>query len=227
MLISVVIPTLNEAACIRQAIASAQGTDVEVIVADGGSGDATVPLAEAAGARVIVAHGGRAAQQNAAVEASRGEALLFLHADTRLPSGWAAEVRAILAKPGVALGALRLAIDGATPGERLVAAGANLRSRWLGLPYGDQGLFLRRAMFRQLGGFRALPIMEDWDLAKRARRHGRVVLAEGAVLTSSRRWRQLGPLRTTLINALVVAGFNLGVPPQRLADFYRGAVRRG
>lgn len=226
MLISVIIPTLDEAPSIWRTIASAQEADVEIIVADGGSADATVALARAAGARVIVAAGGRAAQQNAGAAASRGEALLFLHADTVLPSGWTEQVRAILAEPRVALGAFRLAIGGATVAERLIACGANWRSRWLALPYGDQGLFMARASFEQLVGFRPLPIMEDWDLARRARRRGRVVLADSAVMTSPRRWRKLGPVRTTLVNALVVAGFRLGVPPHRLARFYRGARSR-
>ncbi len=221
MLISVIIPTLDEAASIRRAIASARGADVEIIVADGGSADPTGVLAQAAGARVIVAAGGRAAQQNAGAAASRGEALLFLHADTLLPPGWSEQVRAILSAEGVALGAFRLAIGGATVAERLIASGANWRSRWLAQPYGDQGLFLARASFEQLGGFRPLPIMEDWDLACPL-----VVLAPTAVTTSPRRWRRLGPVRTTLVNAVVLAGYRLGVPPHRLARFYRGARSR-
>lgn len=226
MLISVIIPTLNEASSIGRTLASANDADVEIVVADGGSADATAALAQEFGARVIVTAGGRAAQQNAGAAASRGEALLFLHADTVLPPDWSEQVRAILSAPGVILGAFRLAIGGAAAAERLIASGANWRSRWLALPYGDQGLFMARATFEQLGGFRPLPIMEDWDLVKRARRRGRVVLAATAVTTSPRRWRRLGPVRTTLVNALVVAGFRLGVPPHWLGRFYRGVLRR-
>ena len=221
MLISVVIPALNEAASIGAAVSSAIAPGVEVIVVDGGSEDDTLRLAEYAGARVLAVAGGRAAQQNAGARAGSGDALLFLHADTLLPQDWATQVHAALADPEVALGAFRLSIAGATRTERLVAAAANLRSRSFGVPYGDQALFLRRATFDALGGFAPLPFMEDWDLAHRARRLGRIRLVDAAVVTSSRRWRRLGPLRTTFVNAAIIAAFRCGVAPERLARAYR------
>ena len=226
VLISVVIPTLNEAGCVQAAIASADGEGIEVIVADGGSEDGTVALAQAAGARVIASPDGRALQQNHGAAVGHGDAFLFLHADTLLPPCWAEEVRAILADPAVALGAFKLSLAGATRAERVIAWAANRRAHWLGLPYGDQALFLRRETFDRLGGFQPLPIMEDWDLARRARRHGRVLLADAAVVTSPRRWRRLGPVRTTLINAAMVAGFTIGMGPDRLARFYRSRAAR-
>jgi rSAM/selenodomain-associated transferase 2 len=220
--IAVIVPTLNEADAIDAALASIAGEiDVRIVIADGGSSDDTRDRAAAAGATVIVVRGGRGAQQNAGADAAAGELLLFLHADTRLPPGWAPTVRRILADRRVALGAFRLSIDGATWGERVVAAGANLRSRSWGLPYGDQALFLRRETFERLGGFAPLPIMEDWDLARRARDLGRIAVAGTAVVTSPRRWRRLGVMRTLLRNQIMLAGIRLGVPPDRLASFYR------
>jgi rSAM/selenodomain-associated transferase 2 len=213
--IGVVVPALNEAALIGAALARLRG--VPVTVADGGSSDATRELAAAAGARVVVATGGRGAQQNAGAAALGDvDALLFLHADTILPDGWRAEVERILAG-GAALGAFRLAI----PGHPLIAAGANARSRLLALPYGDQALFIGRPVFDTLGGFRPLPIMEDYDLVRRARRLGRIGLARTAVTTSNRRWRRRGVVRTTLVNQAVLAGWALGIAPDRLAAFYR------
>jgi len=220
--VAVIVPTLDEAANIAATLASVRAEpDVEAIVVDGGSRDGTPALAAEAGARVIAAAGGRAAQQNAGAAAARAELLLFLHADTRLPPRWAEIVRRTLARPDVALGAFRLTIDGATSAERLVARGANLRSRTWGVPYGDQALFLRRSTFERLGGFARLPIMEDWDLARRARRLGRIAVVDAAVATSPRRWRKLGVARTWLRNQLVLVGWRLGVPPDRLAAFYR------
>ena len=216
-----VIPALNEAAVLPATLAALTGAD-EIVVADGGSGDATVTIAEAAGARVVSARG-RAAQQNVGAAATTAPILLFLHADTRLPVGWADEVCHILADSRVALGAFRLSIDGATPAERLIAAGANLRSRSWGVPYGDQALFLRRATFEALGGFPDQPIMEDWALARAARRFGRIQLSPLAVTTSPRRWRKLGPLRTLVINQAMLMGGRLGVPYDRLASWYQKA----
>lgn len=221
MRIAVVIPTLNEAASIAATLGPALAEADEVVVADGGSGDATREIAAAAGAKVLSVTGGRAAQQNAGAAAATADALLFLHADTRLPTGWAAAVRAALADPDTALGAFRLAIEGATPSERLMAAGANARSRGWGVPYGDQALFLRRSTFDALGGFAPLPIMEDWELARRTRRLGRIHLLDAAVVTSPRRWRKLGAWRTWGRNQLMLIGWRLGIAPDRLAAYYR------
>jgi rSAM/selenodomain-associated transferase 2 len=224
--ITVIIPTLNEARQLPAAVQSARaGRDIEVIVADAGSNDGTAELARRLGAHAIVTSPGRARQMNAAAAMAAGEMLLFLHADTRLPPGFDALVRQALARPGVAAGAFSLRID--APGRmiRWIEAGANRRSRRLGLPYGDQAIFLPANVFRALGGFPDLPIMEDFVLVRRLRRLGKVVTLNAAVLTSGRRWRDRGILRTTMINQLVVAGFYLGIAPERLARRYRGAKK--
>ena len=227
MTIDVVIPTLDEAAAVAAAVASAVGPGIETFVADGGSRDDTRQIAERAGARVLLVQGGRATQQNAGARAGDGELLLFLHADTLLPEGWTKRVRDALADPCVALGAFRLSIADATRAERLIAAAANLRSRSFGVPYGDQALFLRRETFDALGGFASLPFMEDRELALRARKLGRIALVDIAVETSPRRWRRLGPARTTLLNAAMIAGYRLGVAPERLARVYRSGLLSG
>jgi len=226
--ISVIIPALDEAAAIGAVVAhAAAGENVETLVVDGGSRDATVAAARAAGARVISAPAGRARQMNAGAAAASGELLLFLHADTRLPARWERTVRKTLAAPGVAAGAFRLGIDTRRPGVHFIARAANLRSRVLQLPYGDQAIFLRRSLFDRLGGFADLPIMEDFDLVRRLRAMGRVVTADQAVVTSARRWRRLGIVRTWVINQAVLAAFHAGLPPARIAGWYRsGSVTR-
>ncbi len=226
--ISVIIPTFNEATNLAATLAPLRAVvGVEVIVADGGSTDATATLAEAAGVRLVAAPPGRARQQNAGVAMASGAILLFLHGDTVLPEGFAKAVRSCLARPDVVAGAFRLGIAGKGQGLRLVERLANWRSRWFGMPYGDQALFMRRETFVTLGGFPEQAIMEDFELVRRLRKRGRVELVALAVQTSARRWQRLGVVRTTLLNQLVILGYFLGVAPARLAGWYRGVAGPG
>ena len=220
--ISVIIPALDEAAGIARSIASAvQEPDVEVIVVDGGSRDGTVQVARRQGAATLEEPAGRGRQMNAGAKASSGEYLLFLHADTILPPNYVSRVRRLLASPDVVAGAFRLGIEGRRRILRWIETGANWRSRWLQLPYGDQALFLRSRLFFEMGGYADLPIMEDYDLVRRLTRRGRVMLAPEAVVTSARRWNRLGVLRTTLLNQVMVTGHLLGVSPRTMARLYR------
>ncbi|RMF66016.1 MAG: DUF2064 domain-containing protein [Cyanobacteria bacterium J069] len=220
--LSIIIPTLNEADVLPQLLAALPPSGaLEVIVADGGSQDDTRAIAQQYGAVVIQAEPGRACQMNAGAAAAIGKTLLFLHADTRLPEHFASLVQQTLAQAGVVLGAFDLSIDGALPGLRWVERGVRWRSRWLGLPYGDQALFLRAETFWQLGGFLAVPILEDLKLVQRAKRLGKVAIAPAAVSTSARRWETLGVLQTTLINQGVLLAAALGVPLGRITQFYR------
>ena len=224
--ISVVIPTLNEAEHIEATLASAreQGV-VERIVVDGGSRDDTRRIAERHGAKVLRADGGRARQMNAGAEAAWGSILLFLHADTRLPSRFARHVRWALLGSGVTAGAFEFAIDGPRRRFGLVEALTNWRSRRLQMPYGDQGLFVRTEVFRRAGGYPDQPIMDDYELARRLRKMGRIVIAPAAARTSPRRWLRLGVVQTALINQAVLIGYHLGLAPERLAHWYRRRPR--
>jgi rSAM/selenodomain-associated transferase 2 len=220
--VSVIIPALNEAGQIQKAIESARGGKPhEILVVDGGSTDDTVQLARKSGAILIQSAPGRARQMNAGVARANGTTLLFLHADTILPVNWLRVVSETLAQPGVVAGSFGFRIGEDFFGRRLVEWTTNLRSRWFQNPYGDQTQFLRRALFEELGGFADLPIMEDYELNQRLRRHGRVATSATAAITSGRRWQRLGLLRTTLINRMMVAGYRLGVCPRKLARFYR------
>jgi rSAM/selenodomain-associated transferase 2 len=225
--ISVIIPTLNEASVIATTLRHIpRGGDVELIVVDGSSHDGTVAIAEASGARVIRTASNRAQQMNAGAAIARGEILLFLHADTRLPADFARAVHTVLSRPKVVAGAYRLRIDSPRWSLRVVEALANFRSRWLKMPYGDQALFLRARHFRTAVGFSNLPIMEDFEFVRRLGRWGRIAIAPAVVVTSARRWEKLGVLRTTLLNQVIILAYLLGVAPARLARWYRSAGRR-
>ncbi len=219
--LSVVIPALNEAGqlelTLRPLLAE---SDIEIIVADGGSQDGTRAIAHNLGARVVGSRPGRGRQMNAGAAVATGDTLLFLHADTRLPENFRDQVRRTLGQNCCA-GAFRLRIDGHQRGFRWIEWAANQRSRWLQLPYGDQGLFLSAERFYRTGGFANLPLMEDVEFCRRLRTQGRIGLATEDIVTSSRRWHQLGLLRTTLTNQMCLAGYCLGVSAERLAQWYR------
>jgi rSAM/selenodomain-associated transferase 2/rSAM/selenodomain-associated transferase 1 len=221
-LVSIVIPTWNEEAVIESTLRPLIDLpDVEVIVADGGSTDATVAICQRLGVRTVALRPGRGRQLNAGAALARGEVLLFLHADAALPASFRDDVWSTLNRGAIA-GAFRLAIDDPRWALRWIEWGANLRSRYLQLPYGDQGLFLRAETFYRVGGFRNWPLLEDFELCRRLKRQGRIRLAPSAIRTSARRWQKLGIGRTTLTNQLCLAGYYLGVSPERLARWYRG-----
>ncbi|HTL16180.1 MAG TPA: TIGR04283 family arsenosugar biosynthesis glycosyltransferase [Patescibacteria group bacterium] len=219
--VSVIIPVVNEAKHLPRTLEqAATNKPGEIIVADGGSHDETVRIAKGYGARVVTCGPNRARQMNAGAALARGEVLLFLHADTVPPRGYCQEVLAAFRAPKVVGGAFRFAIADPFPGRCLLEASTNLRSHLWRMPYGDQAIFVRRWAFDQVGGFPDLPIMEDYEFIRRLRRLGKLALLDAAVLTSGRRWQRLGFVRTTLINKLMILGYNLGVPPARLAAYY-------
>lgn len=220
--ISIVIPVLNEAPTISQVISIAQtARNVEITVVDGGSSDRTPEIAKSLGVRVVFTTPGRATQMNAGAAAATGDILLFLHADTHLPEGFDTCVRQALAKPGTVGGAFELKIDAPLPSLRLVEKGVNCRSHFLQMPYGDQAIFLKTATFNQIGGFPDLPVMEDFEFVRRLKKQGRIEILPQPVLTSARRWQQLGVLKTTAINQIVIIAYFLGVSPDRLAIWYK------
>ncbi len=220
--LSVIVCALNDAAKLAEALgALGHSEDMEIIVADGGSTDATAEIATQHGATVVHAPRGRAAQFNLGAARASGEMLLFLHADTRVPPNFRNEICACLAQQGTAAGAFRFSTDFASPSMRIVTASANIRARVAQLPYGDQGLFLRRETFHRVGGFPRVPLMEDYILVKRLRQFGHIRTTSSPAITSGDRWRNLGVWHTTLRNARIVALHELGVSPERLAEIYR------
>lgn len=219
--ISAVIPTLNEAAALPATLQALPPGLKEVVVADGGSTDATRAIARAHGCRVVTAPPGRGIQMNAGADAARGDVLLFLHADTALPPDAPARIVAALADPGVVGGGFLLGIDARGSVYRAIAWGANLRTRLTGVFYGDQAPFVRAEAFRAVGGFPEVPLMEDVALGRSLKRRGRVAMVPVAVRTSARRWRREGPVRATLRNVLLMTLYRLGVAPERLARWYR------
>jgi rSAM/selenodomain-associated transferase 2 len=217
MLISVIIPALNEESCIRDALERALAAPgAEVTVVDGGSADGTVRVSESFGVKVLSSNPGRSAQMNAGAWAATGEALLFLHADTLLPEGYDGHVRRELSSAGTVAGAFALGIGSPRRSLRVIEALANFRSGRLHMPYGDQAIFVRADIFREVGGYADMPIMEDFELMRRVGRLGRVAHVPVPVITSARRWEGRGVLKTTLINQAIIAGYFLGVKAGRM-----------
>lgn len=203
--LSVIIPTLNEASSIAGAIRSArQCPGVQIIVADGGSTDGTVQLARDHGARLIQCEPGRGRQLACGADQANGDVLLFLHADTHLPFGYASEIRRTLSKPNAVAGAFRMAFDHVSTPLRLVEWGTDLRSIWRQLPYGDQAIYLRRSTYEHLGGFRPLDAMEDFDLVWRLGRFGTVHVSSLPAVTSARKYTTHGPWRTVLLHQWMI-----------------------
>jgi rSAM/selenodomain-associated transferase 2/rSAM/selenodomain-associated transferase 1 len=220
--ISIIIPALNEAATIGRTLSHLNGLDnLEVIVVDGGSCDATSELARFRGAKVIQSNPGKAIQMNTGAATAAGDILVFLHADTLLPEGFRNQIVATLNQRGVAAGAFRLSIDSPAAGIRFIECMANLRSRFLQLPYGDQALFMKKSLFDRIGGFPRMQIMEDFILVRRLKHKGKIVIVPKAVVTSPRRWSHLGILKTWLINQLIIMAYYLGLPSERLTRIYR------
>ncbi len=224
MRLGLVIPALDEAPTIAAAVASAREAlaPVAIVVADGDSADETAAAAERAGAIVVVEAGPRGTALNAAIARLAGvDAIVIIHADSRLPSGAGDEIRDALADKGVVGGAFRLRFD--RPGRLLgvAAAGANLRARQLGVSYADQGIFVRRSTLVAVGGFRPWPLWEDADLLRRLRGEGRVVLLRGRTTTSARRHEADGVLRTGARVWWLTLRFRLGASPEELARSWR------
>ena len=193
--------------------------DAEVVVVDGGSSDATREVATREGARVVAAPRGRGRQLDEGARAAKGEWLVFLHADTTLETGWADALRAL--SPDVVGGAFRFAVASPRVGFRMVERAVRLRLRLFALPYGDQGLFVRREVYARIGGFPHLPLMEDVAFVARLRRAGRLAFPAVRAFTSARRWDRYGIVGTTLRNWSLLALYAAGRSPERLARRYR------
>ncbi len=218
--ISVIIPVLNEAGNLASLLPTLGGEpDVEVLVVDGGSRDDSLRVAESHGVRVLESPPGRAAQLNLGARQARCPLLLFLHADSRPPEGWAGMLRQAMRRSGQAGGAFRFAVDRTGLRYRLLTTLTNWRSHWLRLPYGDQGLFCRSETFHRLGGFPEMPIMEDYAFVRRLRRAGGFHLLKGSVVSSARNWERAGFWRVFLLHRGLLLAWHLGVDVERLAQW--------
>jgi rSAM/selenodomain-associated transferase 2 len=220
------IPTLNAAENLARTLDALTGRVAGVVVADGGSTDGTAAVARAAGARVVTAPRGRGTQLAAGAAAIEATWILVIHADTKPGPGWRAAAEAFMADPSNAgrAGYFRFALDDAATEARRLERAVAWRCRVLGLPYGDQGLLIRRDFLEGLGGFRPIPIMEDVDLVRRIGRRRLVALGADFV-TSADRWRRDGWWRRSARNLACLALWFAGVSPDRIARLY--ARRRG
>lgn len=226
MTITVIIPTLNEESAIAQTVrhTASLGFD-HILVVDGGSCDQTRALADGLGlARVLTAQPGRARQLNTAAKISRGDILLFLHADTLLPDTAKQNIESALADPVIVGGRFDVRFDSPSTWGRVISRFMNLRSRLTRISTGDQAMFVRRNIFEQLGGFSEIPIMEDIEFSTRLKRTGPTRALRETVTTSFRRWEQQGALRTILLMWTLRFLYWMGVSPEHLAHLYK-AVR--
>ena len=224
--ISVIIPCLNEEEHILATLAAVRtGVNVQIVVVDGGSEDKTCDVVRSEDVILVEGVRGRGAQLNAGADHADGDILLFLHADTRVPLGFDTWIRRVMSEGRCRAGAFQLSIDGESRALRRVEWLTALRCRWFRLPYGDQGIFFQKAFFEELGGFPQQPLMEDFSLVRDAKRRAGFEMLPVSVVTSARRWEKLDAFRTTVLNQWIILAYWLGVPPERLAKWYRNAGR--
>lgn len=225
-MLSIIIPTLNAAGQLKvllDGIARARSAIAcEVIVADGGSTDPTCLVASQGGAIFLETVRGRGRQLASGAEAAAGDWLLFLHADTRLDANWVSIVDGFIADPNndFRAGYLRFALDDQARGARLMERVVGWRSRFLGLPYGDQGLLISRHFYDELGGYKRIPLMEDVDIVRRIGRR-RLVALDATALTSAEKYRRDGYIVRPLANLLLLGLYWVGVPPRYIFSMYR------
>lgn len=224
MKLSIIVPMLDEAPelpGLLDHLLPLRRSGVEVLLVDGGSEDGSAAIATCAGFQVVLSDRGRARQMNSGAAATSGDVLLFLHADTRLPVGAIALVRAALADGRHVWGRFDVEFDLRTWTMDATAFGMNLRSRLSGIATGDQALFMTRAAYDAVGGFPDQPLMEDVEITSRLRRHSRPACIRRPVLTSARRWQSRGPWRTILLMWWLRLRYWCGASPADLARQYR------
>ena len=220
-LISLVVPALNEEDHLKATLETLRtGVNIEIIVVDGGSRDRTLELAAGDEVRLFQTGPGRAGQMNVGAAQARGDILVFVHADTKLPFGYDLSLRRAVNREGALGGAFTFALERPFPGSRLVTRLVNLRSRYLRLPYGDQALFVRADVFARLGGYPEVPILEDVHLLRKIKARGEIVQIGLPAVTSGRRWEHLGLVKTTCVNQCIMIGDFLGISPHRLVKLY-------
>ncbi len=220
--LSAIVPMLNEAASIASTLGALRrgAPDAEIVVVDGGSIDSSVAIAQPLCDTLIGASRGRAHQMNAGARASHGDALVFVHADTLVPSSFAADIASALSDPAVVGGRFDVRLDSAALAYRIIGAMISIRSRISRTATGDQAIFVRREVFDRLGGFPNLELCEDLEFARRLKRAGRIACLRARVTTSARRWNRDGVIRTIVRMWLIRAMYLMGVAPARLKRMY-------
>ena len=221
--ISIILPVLNEAAHIvagLEALQPLRSQHCELIVVDGGSRDRTVALAEPLADRVILSPKGRATQMNAGAQQASNAIFWFLHADSQPPPAAANLIRAALSDSHQHWGRFDVRLSGSQPGLRVVETLMNVRSRFTGMATGDQGIFVRRERFEQIGGYPPIALMEDIALSRLLKQHSWPVCLRQPLITSSRRWERDGITRTILLMWRLRLAYFFGVDPARLARIY-------
>ncbi len=221
MKVSIIVPSLNEELVLEKTLTQFQQLSPhELIVSDGGSDDDTRNIAGRFSHRVITGSAGRALQMNVGADEATGDILLFLHADSRIEPESYRKMLQCMQNPKWIGGAFTLCIESGKWSLKLIALLANIRSKYFGLAYGDQGFFVRKEVFKDMNGFSPLPICEDLDFYHRLRKKGPVILLKEKAHTSPRRWIKEGILFTTARNTLIAVLFGLGFPPHILTKWY-------
>ena len=221
MKVSIIVPTLNEELVLGNTLTQIQQLSPhELIVSDGGSNDYTYRIADRFSHRVITGSAGRALQMNAGANEATGDLLLFLHADSRIEPESYRKMLEYMKNPKWIGGAFTLYIESGKWSLKLIALLANIRSKYFGLAYGDQGFFVRKEVFKDMNGFSPIPICEDLDFYYRLRKKGSVILLKEKAHTSPRRWTNEGIFFTTVRNFIVAVLFGLGFPLHILTKWY-------
>lgn len=221
MSVSIIVPVLNEAPLLRSFLAHLRerATGAEIIVADGGSSDGTVELVRGSCDQLVVSERSRAIQMNTGARAAHGDTLWFVHVDAEVPPGCLEEIERIMDDPNVAGGFFRIRL----PQDRvyrLTDSFAHYAGLLLQMRCGDHGIFCRRTIFLDIGGFPEVPLMEDVEFFRRLRRHGRVIYSRKRLLVSPRRYEAIGRMRLTLAYGLIGTLYVLGIPLSKLGTIY-------
>ncbi len=222
--IAAIVPVFNEAQLLPEKLSSLRALNSdELIFIDGGSTDGTQQLLEASGVTWFTGVRGRAAQMNVGAGKCKSDIILFIHIDTEIDESNISAIKSVMKQQGLVGGRFDIRLSGHHPAYRMISWFMNIRSRWSKISTGDQALFVRRAVFEQMGGFADLPLMEDVEFSKRLKREGDIACLRETVITSSRRWQQHGIIRTVLLMWKLRFLYWLGTPADKLAAMYRDA----
>jgi len=224
-MVSIIIPVLNEERSIAKVLENVckQSTDCELIIVDGGSKDETLQICGChERAKLVHSEKGRAIQMNKGAAMAKGDVLLFLHADTLLPNGGLQAIKEIMKDEEVVGGSFYMKFDVESLSFRFFSAFTKINSPYL--TYGDQGIFIRKSVFEQIGAYKTMPILEDFEIQKRLRKQGRFVKLPLPVTTSARRFLNNGIFKQQLLNIALLCAYELGYSPAKIKAFYKDTI---